>query len=157
MMPNTNCLIDCKCPECGSEGPFTVAVNRWVSLDDDGTDEPPGGVGDTEYDETHGAMCQECDYSGKWGDFDVNSEGREFTVIGGCDNADGQFQPWIRHVKARSPRLAAIKGAKARAKEIDVDEDECLVMEVFQGHHCGYLGNWGPVDVKQLKVREHKN
>jgi hypothetical protein len=128
-----------------------------MTVEDDGTDDPPKTLGDIEFGDEDDAQCQEhnCGYEGKWGDFDEKSKGRVFTVIGGCDNADGQFQPWVRHAKARSPRLAAIMGAKARAKEIEVDVDECLVMEVFEGRHCGHLGNWGPVDVKQLKEREH--
>lgn len=158
-MSNTNCLEGRRCPECGSEGPFAVFTHRWATLHDDGTDEPPKAMGDTEYDETDRAHCQEsrCGYEGKWGDFDETGDGRAFTVIGGCDNADGRFQPWVQHVMARSPRLAAIKGAEARSDEIDVDPGECLVMEVFEGHHCGHLGNWEPVSIEQLRNRTHRD
>jgi hypothetical protein len=129
-----------------------------MTLHDDGTDDPPKIMGDTEFDDGDDAQCQElnCQYEGKWGDFDETGNGREFTVVGGCDNADAQFQPWMRQVKARSPRRAAIMGAKLRAKEINVDVEECLVMEVVAGHHAGLLGNWGPVDVKALRERKHQ-
>jgi hypothetical protein len=82
--PNTNCLEGRRCPKCGSYGPFTVLTRQWVSIHDDGTDDPPKGYGDIEYEEDAAARCQgwpagdrdepvqfaeECDFEGKWGDF----------------------------------------------------------------------------------------
>jgi len=82
--PNENCLEGRRCPKCGSYGPFTVLTQQWVTLTDDGTDDPPKDHGDVEYDEDAPASCQgwpaasedepvqfaeECDFEGKWGDF----------------------------------------------------------------------------------------
>jgi hypothetical protein len=57
--PNTNCLEGWHCPDCQSWGPFTVDVTMRVMLRDDGTHFLEDD-GDTEYDDTAFAMCQDC-------------------------------------------------------------------------------------------------
>ncbi len=148
--PNTNCLEGRRCSECGSYGPFAVAAHLWVTLHDAGTDDPPKDLGDTEYDETHAARCEDCQYEGRWGDFGEESMGRPFTVIGICENADGENQPFVIHTVDRSPRLAAIRAIKEHSQETEVEETEPMAIEVFEGHCTGLLGNWEPKGIEQL-------
>ncbi len=36
---NTNCLVNMRCPKCGSEGPFRIRAEASFLLHDDGADE----------------------------------------------------------------------------------------------------------------------
>lgn len=66
-MPNENCLIGMKCPECGSEGPFKISVRAWATVHDDGTDEDEA----VEWDDDSACICKEygCSFRGKVRDF----------------------------------------------------------------------------------------
>jgi hypothetical protein len=66
--PNVNCLDGKRCPECGSYGPFEIAVSMRVLLYDDGTDSAEDSA--TEYDNDAPAICCSCRHEGKFGDFD---------------------------------------------------------------------------------------
>ena len=66
--PNSNCLEGRRCPRCGSYGPFEIAVQTWALLRDDGTDDPRDST--VEFDEDSSAKCLDCEYEGKFGDFD---------------------------------------------------------------------------------------
>ena len=65
--PNVNCLDGKRCPRCGSYGPFEVVVSMRVLLYDSGTDDADDGS--VEYDDAAPAMCYECRYRGKFGEF----------------------------------------------------------------------------------------
>lgn len=61
--PNTNCLAEFQCPECGSFGPFDldVTIRTTVTMTDMGTDYEGG---DTEWDGKSPCRCCECDHEG---------------------------------------------------------------------------------------------
>ena len=61
---NTNCLLDCKCPQCGQVDTFKVEAKTLVTLIDSGTDE----YGDMIYDAESYACCPVCDWEGAWGE-----------------------------------------------------------------------------------------
>jgi hypothetical protein len=63
--PNTNCLEDMICPECGSRGPFGIEMSAIIMLHDEGTDEH----GDTEWDDNSACNCDDCQYKGQAGQF----------------------------------------------------------------------------------------
>lgn len=65
-MANENCLLGMKCPKCGSEGPYGIAVKAWCpDVTDDGTD----GLGDIEWDDKSICVCKACDFNGVVADF----------------------------------------------------------------------------------------
>jgi len=64
--PNVNCLAGKRCPNCGSFGPFVVEAVVDMKITDDGTEQ----IGDTIFYVDADARCRQCDYSGKWSDFD---------------------------------------------------------------------------------------
>lgn len=66
--PNTNCLEGMQCPECGSYGPFVLAIQTWMEFDDDGED-PFDTGGDREWDDDSGCVCSSCKHRGKVRDF----------------------------------------------------------------------------------------
>jgi hypothetical protein len=72
--PNNNCLAGKRCPNCGSYGPFEVVVSIRVLLYDTGADDAEDGS--IEYDEDSPAICEACQYSGKFGDFHGKRGGR---------------------------------------------------------------------------------
>lgn len=57
---NTNCLEGMACPDCQSEGPFTIAIAGWASVTDLGTDE----IGDIDWDEDSDCICETCESVG---------------------------------------------------------------------------------------------
>jgi hypothetical protein len=61
---NTNCLEGVKCPKCGQEDVFVVAVTGWTRVTDDGTDSVEG----LEWAEDAQVMCPQlnCDWKGTW-------------------------------------------------------------------------------------------
>ena len=65
---------------------------------------------------------------------------KKYTVVGMY--ADNQ-QPWVQHVKADDPQAAAAEGCRSLMTDPEVvaDEDNLFVVEVFEGHHMGCLGN----------------
>jgi hypothetical protein len=67
--PNVNCLDGKRCPKCGSHGPFEIVVAMRVLLFDDGTDYAKDGT--VEYDDEAPAVCDACQYKGKFRDFDA--------------------------------------------------------------------------------------
>ena len=73
-MPNENCLVGWKCPECGYEEGFKVSVRRdlIVWLFDSGTDDYEGG--DTDWDNDAWAACGGCSFEGVVFDFLCGNE-----------------------------------------------------------------------------------
>ncbi len=67
--PNVNCLYGKRCPNCGSSGPFEIAVSMRVRLHDDGCGDADDGT--IEYGDESPAMCYDCRYEAKFEDFDV--------------------------------------------------------------------------------------
>ncbi len=67
--PNVNCLYGKRCPKCGSYGPFEVEVFMRVLLSDDGSSDAEDGTID--YSDDSAAVCFDCKYEGKVGDFNV--------------------------------------------------------------------------------------
>jgi len=67
--PNINCLHGKRCPQCCSYGPFDVVVSMRVRLYDDGSDDSEDGT--IEYDDESPAVCPNCRYEAKFGDFDA--------------------------------------------------------------------------------------
>lgn len=55
---NTNCLEGMKCPKCGSDGPFRIAVTTIAIMYDDGSD----SVGDLRNDDSSFCGCEQCGY-----------------------------------------------------------------------------------------------
>jgi hypothetical protein len=62
---NGNCLLDMKCPKCGSLEPFDILVTCWTKVYDDGTDTANGHNWD------NGSLCNcfKCNHKGKVADF----------------------------------------------------------------------------------------
>jgi hypothetical protein len=56
-MANKNCLAGMACPNCKSEGPFTIAAQVMVLVADDGTEDIGG---DYEWTETATCICKAC-------------------------------------------------------------------------------------------------
>ena len=56
-MRNTNYLINMRCPNCGSEGPFRIRAEATFLVYDDGTDEYEW----VDWDEDSWCMCQNTD------------------------------------------------------------------------------------------------
>lgn len=67
-MANNNCLEGMACPQCGSEGPFLIAVHHLVRVHDDGTEEPQHGS-DYEWNDTDYCACEACDHKSTVGKF----------------------------------------------------------------------------------------
>jgi hypothetical protein len=65
--PNDNCLEGKRCPECGSYGPFEVAIFMRVLLFDSGTDDAEDGA--IEFDDDSRTICYACRHEGKFSDF----------------------------------------------------------------------------------------
>ena len=63
--PNTNCLAGFQCPECGSYGPFTVAVHGYMTLHDSGA----WDVENPSYEDDDACFCEGCDFHGQLADF----------------------------------------------------------------------------------------
>lgn len=58
---NTNYLKGMKCPDCASEGPFSIQYSTWVLTYDDGTDD---NYDDIDYTDDSACICPNCDYEG---------------------------------------------------------------------------------------------
>ena len=59
-MPNTNCLDGMRCPKCGSEEPFRIAVQTIMTVYDTGTEEQE----DTEWEDDSYCSCKKCEWEG---------------------------------------------------------------------------------------------
>ena len=59
---NENCLQGIKCPDCGNEDRFHIAVLSFTDVSDDGTGSE---VCDTEWDGRSAIECSECHLLGK--------------------------------------------------------------------------------------------
>jgi len=66
-MPNTNCLAGIECPQCGSEGPFAIAVTAVAVMHDDGSEY----VESIEWTKTSNISCMDCHNYGMVGEFDA--------------------------------------------------------------------------------------
>lgn len=62
---NSNCLHGLRCPQCGSDEPFSIEVRTTVLVWDDGTDTPGGGH--IEWDDLSRASCG-CGWHGRVAD-----------------------------------------------------------------------------------------
>src|SRR3954469_16394959 len=74
-MPNTNCLADIKCPQCGNEDNFRIEAVIVCHVTDEGS-EP---VGDHFWDKDSFCHCPECELDGKLSDFFVAEEAPKTT------------------------------------------------------------------------------
>ena len=63
--PNINCLIGFECPACGHFGPFTIAVNTYLTVSDDGGCD----YEHAEWDDESSCFCQGCDHHAQVKDF----------------------------------------------------------------------------------------
>jgi hypothetical protein len=74
-MTNTNCLKGMRCPnpECKSYGPFKISATSFVTVHDDGTDEP----GDFDWDSESYCKCIKCDEFGRVSDFNFDNQDDE--------------------------------------------------------------------------------
>lgn len=59
-MSNSNCLTGFRCPECGSEGPFSIEALSLFTVYDEGTDDHS----DVQWDDNSYCQCVECCHSG---------------------------------------------------------------------------------------------
>ncbi|WP_156479977.1 hypothetical protein [Ferrimonas marina] len=77
MNKNVNCLEGMECPKCGHAGPFKLVVTAQyeVLMSDDGSDGHPT---DTYWDNDSSCRCMECDFDGKAGQFQMDTQ--EFKV-----------------------------------------------------------------------------
>lgn len=71
---NNSVLEGLRCPQCGSEGPFSIACITVGLFADDGVDE----YGDMEWESTSGMSCQgydtDCDFTGTVADFTIGEQ-----------------------------------------------------------------------------------
>ena len=65
-MTNENCLAGMQCPQCGSEGPFGIAVDVVMLVTDDGTE---CQLGDQYWDSESYCECRSCLRAGIVSDF----------------------------------------------------------------------------------------
>ena len=56
-MTNENCLRGMRCPHCGSEGPFGIAIDAVYLVSDDGVEEQ---LGDNDWDAASYCECRAC-------------------------------------------------------------------------------------------------
>ena len=70
-MPNTNCLHDIRCPECGYEDRFFIGATITAEVTDDGAEIAPSPRGDIEWDEKSGIECPDCATTGTVSAFTV--------------------------------------------------------------------------------------
>jgi hypothetical protein len=75
---NDNCLLDMKCPKCGSLEPFDILVTCWTKVYDNGTDTTNAHT----WDLGSGCNCFKCDYKGKVGEFKGKLPPEKGEVIG---------------------------------------------------------------------------
>lgn len=72
-MSNNNCLSGLRCPNCGSYGPYRIAITTLATVTDDGTDEYEGA----EWEDDSYCGCISCLHDAKIKDFaDVDNAGR---------------------------------------------------------------------------------
>ena len=69
-MTNSNFLMGMACPECGSEGPFRIAIEAMAVTNDDEYIRFDG----VEWDEQSYISCEACKYDGSVRDFDIPEE-----------------------------------------------------------------------------------
>lgn len=59
---NTNYLKGMKCPQCGSEGPFSIRYSTWILTYDDGVEDNYNN--DIDHNDDSACNCSNCDYEG---------------------------------------------------------------------------------------------
>ena len=64
-MPNNNVLQGFKCPDCGNEDEFRIAVSAWAKVTDNGTED----FDDVEWDDNSVCSCPDCGLIAKVKDF----------------------------------------------------------------------------------------
>lgn len=64
-MPNTNCLENIRCPDCGNEDRFRIEATSLFTVTDDGTDD----YCDVQWDKDSYAECAECHRHGTLKEF----------------------------------------------------------------------------------------
>ena len=101
---NDNCLLDMKCPKCGSLEPFDIRVTCWTKVYDDGTDT----ANEHNWDNASLCNCFKCNYAGRVRDFRVSLPPEKVEVI-------GTTLLGVKHgQKAKKPKK---KGAKCRTSK----------------------------------------
>jgi hypothetical protein len=68
-MPNTNCLKDIKCPNCGQEDSFKIDSTVLAHVTDDGAEAANGSFS---WDRDSLIDCIECEHSGTVADFTIS-------------------------------------------------------------------------------------
>ena len=68
--PNSGCLEDMHCPNCGATEPFLIAATSWFRVFDDGVDDH----NDVEWEATSKCACEAYDYFGTVADFTVSPD-----------------------------------------------------------------------------------
>lgn len=69
-MANHNCLEGYRCPDCKSEGPFSIRASATFVVSDDGTD----SYSDVEWNGDDSCRCMQCQWSGEVSDFQYVEE-----------------------------------------------------------------------------------
>lgn len=72
-MSNSNCLTGFRCPECGSEGPFSIEALSLFTVYDEGTDDHS----DVQWDDNSYCQCVMCGDSGKVRNFQSTEDEEE--------------------------------------------------------------------------------
>lgn len=62
---NDNCLVGFRCPECGEQDRFRIAITTFADFDDSGSEV----VGDNEYEGQSICICNDCGHSATVNDF----------------------------------------------------------------------------------------
>ena len=116
-IPNSNCLKDMRCPECGSPGPFFITALTDFEMHDDGTE----SHGDIEYDDVSSCRCKNCRYAHTVGVF--KEKKYKVTIVGRLVYSE------VFDVVANSPD-DAVEKAKKQFEEISVDGASWIESEV---------------------------
>jgi hypothetical protein len=73
-MANDNCLAGMRCPTCGADEPFRIAVTTTLVMWDEGSD-PEAELGNLYWDKDSDCLCISCDYDGQVHDFHCGGGG----------------------------------------------------------------------------------
>ncbi len=69
-MTNENCLRGMRCPHCGSEGPFNIAIDAVYIVTDDGVEDQ---ISEMDWDNASYCACRDCGNTQTVGDFYVEN------------------------------------------------------------------------------------
>ena len=74
--PNSNCLADMSCPDCGQHEMFKIVGTAVFEIADDGT----GDYNDVEFYDSDYASCPKCNWSGLVFDLQEKNRRDEETI-----------------------------------------------------------------------------